>query len=227
VPQPGIDSDSDGLSDQEEKEVFGTNPGDPNTDKDSFVDLNEALNLFDPSTPSPAMLKDNPLIAQYGDAKAGIALLRPKAWAQEGPAADGTVSFTAPTGERVRVTVKPKPADQPLLDWYATQAAGTSVTLVETFQTRSGRQAALSPDRMTAYVELGDKVATLVLDLGKAQFLQYRVTFQVMVQSVEIGLGLFDGQSAPVAQPKPAAPAAPAAAPKSAAPAPSASPFNP
>ncbi|MEY4722556.1 MAG: hypothetical protein RLZZ324_69 [Candidatus Parcubacteria bacterium] len=184
-PKPGSDLDSDGLSDQEEKEVFGTDINSPNTDKDAFVDLNEALNLFDPAKPSPAMLRDNPHIATYTDTASGYSLLRPSAWtAKDATAEDKTATFTAPSGEFISVLVSDKPAAQELMDWYLAQAPGVTSSQVEPYVTRGGYQAILSPDRMTAFVDLGNRVAVVSYNLGKATEVQYRVTFQMMVQSI-------------------------------------------
>src|SRR5688572_72520 len=125
-PTPGLDSDSDGLTDEEERNVFNTNPNDPNTDKDSYVDLNEALNLFDPSKPAPSSLKDNPGIAVYSNATQNYVIFRPAAWSvREGTAGDGKeVFFDASTGEFVEVLVQEKPAGQAIMDWYLAQAPG-------------------------------------------------------------------------------------------------------
>lgn len=185
-PEPGVDNDSDGLSDQEEREVFGTDPASPNTDKDSFVDLNEALNLFDPARPAPSMLRDSPTFAVYSNVADNYALIRPAAWtAKAGSEGSGEVMFTAPSGEFIVVLTEEKPLAQSLMDWYLAQSPGFTSSQVEPYKTRNGFDAILSPDRQTAYVDFGDHVIVVSYNLGSQLNVQYRVTFQVMVQSLE------------------------------------------
>lgn len=188
-PKPGQDSDSDGLSDREETEVFGTSSNDPNTDKDSFIDLNEVLNLFDPAKPTPAMLKDNSHIALYLNVAQHFVIFRPAAWI----ANDATdpekkqVTFTAPSGETVEVLAQDKQPAQSLMDWYLLQAPGVTSSQIEplTFKTRQGYDAMLSPDQMSAYVDFGNKTIVVRYNLAGQLEIQYRSTFKMMVHSLK------------------------------------------
>ncbi|MEY4744139.1 MAG: hypothetical protein RL272_84 [Candidatus Parcubacteria bacterium] len=185
-PTPGLDSDSDGLTDEEEKNVFGTNPFDPNTDKDSYVDLNEALNLFDPAKPSPAMLKDSSQIAVYSNAAQNYVIFRPAAWSvRESDDTKKEVFFDGPSGEFVEVLVQSKEKAQSIMDWYLAQSPGVTSSQVEPYKTRQGYDAVMSPDRFTAYVDGGDRVYVVTYNLGKRFEIQYKVTFQMMVQSLQ------------------------------------------
>lgn len=47
-----LDSDQDGLSDEEEK-IYGTNPNDRDTDKDGYSDGAEVKSGYDPTKPAP------------------------------------------------------------------------------------------------------------------------------------------------------------------------------
>ena len=188
-PKPGQDSDSDGLSDREETEVFGTSSNDPNTDKDSFIDLNEVLNLFDPAKPTPAMLKDNPHIALYSNVAQHYVIFRPAAWI----ANDATdpekkqATFTAPSGETVEVFVQDKQSAQSLMEWYLLQAPGVTSSQIEplTFKTRQGYDAMLSPDQMSAYVDFGNKTIVVRYNLNSQREIQYRSTFKMMAHSLK------------------------------------------
>lgn len=185
-PTPGLDSDSDGLTDEEEKNVFGTNPNDSNTDKDSYVDLNEALNLFDPAKPAPSSLKDNPLIAVYSNASQNYVILRPASWSvRETDETKKEVFFDGPSGEFIEVLVQDKDKAQTIMDWYLAQSPGVTSSQVEPFKTKQGYDTVLSPDKFTAYVDGGDKVYVISYNLGKRFEIQYKVTFQMMVQSLQ------------------------------------------
>ena len=53
------------MTDAEETEIYGTNAYVPDTDGDTFVDLNELLNLFNPAKPQPSTLLDNPGVREF------------------------------------------------------------------------------------------------------------------------------------------------------------------
>lgn len=187
-PTPGLDSESDGLTDEEEREVFGTDPNDPNTDNDAYVDLNEALNLFDPAKPAPSSLRDNPGISVYVNAAQSYEIFRPSAWTvREEDETKKAVFFTAQGGEFVEVLVQDKEPGVSLLDWYLAQAPGVTSSQVEQYQTKKGYAAVSSPDRQTVYVDPGNgKVWVISYNLGNRFEIQYKVTFQMMVQSIQL-----------------------------------------
>jgi hypothetical protein len=107
-PQPGADADNDGLTNVEERTIFGTDSANANTDRDSFVDLNEVLNLFDPAVPAPADLEKNPGITTF--ARAGFAALVPASWQVRVTPPAATVE-AAPPAAGAPTT---EPADQPV-----------------------------------------------------------------------------------------------------------------
>jgi len=184
-PEFGKDSDHDGLTDAEETTVYGTNPNDPDTDKDTFTELNEAINLFDPAKPRPAMLKDNPGIGVYDSTtEPAFELFYPKAWTVKmADQQNGGVMFEAPTGEFFQVLVIDRTDTGSLMNWYLNQAPGVSSSQVEAFQTKQGYDEVTSPDKMTAYVGVGSKVYVLSYNLGSQSMVNFQATFHMMVNS--------------------------------------------
>lgn len=78
--QPGRDTDSDGLTDVEER-LYGTDPRNPDTDGDSFLDGNEVFHLYDPLEPPPAPLALSPFIDTYRHSgRYNFELLHPNVW---------------------------------------------------------------------------------------------------------------------------------------------------
>jgi hypothetical protein len=184
-PTAGADADADGLTDEEETQLYHSNPNDPDTDKDSFLDNNEVLKLFDPVRPTPAMLRDNSGITIYTNAEQHYETFRPSNWSvKEDDAAKKTVFINAPSGETVTIAISEKPAAQAFMDWYLAQAPGVNSSQVTTYVTRQGYSAIISPDQFVHYVDLGNnRVAVVTYSLGARLEVQYRVTFQMMVQS--------------------------------------------
>lgn len=185
APQPGKDSDADGLTDIEETDIYGSNPNNTNTDADSFVDLNEVLNLFDPAKPTPAKLADNPGIASFKSAF--VSVQYPRSWLAKDEmkaADDGSVFFTAATHEFVQVLAERKePRSQTLPEWFAAQNPGSNSAQSQVFKTRSGYDAIFSADRMTAYIDAGPEVYVVTYNLGDQTEIRYRVTFEMMVNA--------------------------------------------
>ncbi len=61
---PGLDTDSDGLTDREEA-LYSTDLRNPDTDADSFLDGNEVFHRFDPLGLAPSTLLDNGTVVQF------------------------------------------------------------------------------------------------------------------------------------------------------------------
>lgn len=186
-PQPAADSDSDGLTDDEEAGIYLTDKFSPDTDGDSFVDLNEVINLFDPAHPRPSMLVDNPGIAAYANSVQGYTALRPSDWSvRESGEGASEVYFTAATGEFIEIMAVPNADNKPLVDWYLAQVPDVKSSEIQVLKTRAGYDEVLSPDRMTAYVAAGDKVLVVSYNLGNQFLVRYKATFQMIVSSLTI-----------------------------------------
>lgn len=185
-PKGGTDSDSDGLTDLEETGIYGTSTMDSNTDKDSFVDVNEVLNLFDPSKPTPAKLSENPGVRVRDDAALAVSVHHPAAWTITAPSDDKSVFFYAPGGEFIQVLVQENPDRKTLMDWYLEQAPGVSSSQVNMFKTRQGYDEILSPDGFTAFIASGNRIAVIAYNLASSAEIQYKSTFAMMVNSLII-----------------------------------------
>lgn len=78
--EQGEDLDADGLTDVEER-LYGTNPRNPDTDGDTFLDGNEVFHLYDPTTFAPSLLVNTDFVDQYEHA--GVyryRFLHPASW---------------------------------------------------------------------------------------------------------------------------------------------------
>jgi len=186
-PVPGVDSDSDGVTDAEEIGIYGTDSNNPDSDGDSFVDLNEILNLFNPAKPRPSMLIDNPGITVYKNTVLGYEIFRPTSWAMSEKGENNKETyFTSPKGEFIEVLVEPNDSGQTLMDWYLEQSPGIKSSEIQLFKTLGGYEEILSPDKMTAFVAAGKKVVVISYNLGESNTIDYKVTFKMMVNSLKV-----------------------------------------
>ncbi|MDD5251689.1 MAG: thrombospondin type 3 repeat-containing protein [Patescibacteria group bacterium] len=186
-PLPSKDSDSDGLTDIEETSIYGTNPNDPDTDHDSFVDVNEVLNLFNPLKPSPSMLADNPGIATYRNTVQNYELLYPSSWQKRvNGDQEQEAYFTAPTGEFIEVLVEANPENRQIIDWFLEKSPGVSSSQVQSLRTRNGYEEIIGPDRMTAFIATPGRIFVVSYNLGDQMEIRYKATFQMLIASLKV-----------------------------------------
>lgn len=186
-PNPADDTDSDGLTDAEETEIYGSDPNSSNSDGDSFVDLNEVLNLFDPASPEPAKLADNPGIVTYESVDFGIRMLMPESWGVREAPTDRMARFTSPTGENVRVSLYDKDPEQALTDWLpdAPIEGVASISSFESLVNQKGYEQLITSDRRTIFVASNGTVVRFAYDLADELEIRYRVTLSMMANSLE------------------------------------------
>jgi len=186
-PEQASDNDSDGLTDVEETDIFGSDPNSVNTDGDSFVDLNEVLNLFDPAKPDPARLIDNPGITVYRNEDLGIQLLRPVSWGVRDVPVERTVRFTSPTGESAEVTLYMKDENESLTDWLSNAPIEgvADISSFESLVNRRGYEQIITSDRRTIFMSDGAVAVKLNYDLADELEIRYRVTLSMIANSLE------------------------------------------
>ena len=186
-PNTGVDSDSDGLTDVEEKTVYGTNPLNADTDGDTFNDGNEVAHLYDPIKRTPALLKDSSAMKMVVNKTEGYTALVPETWTTS---RDDTaqVMINAPSGEFFEILVTDKPKDQSLVEWYLAMSPGANQNDVERFKTLQGYDALRSPDRLTTYIDPGNgELYTLAYNFGDKTTLEFRTTYEMFIQSFSLG----------------------------------------
>lgn len=187
APVAGGDADRDGLTDAEENGIYGSNPFELNTDNDSFVDLNEVLNLFDPAKPNSAPLRDNPGVSVFQNVKVNYEIFRPTGWSpRETDETGAETVFTAQTGEFVSVSIQAIEPGESLAVWYARLTPDEPARDYDIRSTRQGYSQIVSDDGMTAYVLAGERIFVVAYSLGTQTEVQYKVTFQMMINSLRL-----------------------------------------
>lgn len=176
----GVDTDSDGLTDTEETIVFSTNPNLPDSDSDGFLDGNEVYHGYNPNGTAPGTL----ILAGLAQMLQidGFQLLYPAKWLAV-PAQTGVGSvITTNTGENITMSVTTKDASLALVDWYQQNVTDGTPSASKS---RKGYPMLVAKNQLSAYVDLGTQVVTLLYDTSTKATIDYLQTFQMMVNSVE------------------------------------------
>lgn len=185
LPPGGLDSDSDGLTDVEEP-LYGTDLRSPDADNDGFLDGNEVFHLYNPAAKSPVRLLDSGLVKLFS-APAGWSLLMPANWTAGLDIPDGSQATITPgTGETVVLRIEDNPTAAALADWYIARTAGANASSVRPFVTKGGLQGVSAGDRLEALFAWGNKVFTLRYIIGGQPFINYRTTFELMLNSLKL-----------------------------------------
>lgn len=182
---PGVDTDSDGLTDTEENLVYGTNPQLPDTDGDGFLDGNEVFHGYDPNSTVVGATLLNSKVVQALDAQ-NFRMVYPSKWVLQ-PAEAGSYKITAGTGEEITVGSVEKPKDQSLTDWYVLTKQETAPTITKT---KTGLPMIVSKDQLTSYVDLGSSVLVVVYNTQTKGTIDYLQTIKMMQNRIEPILGV-------------------------------------
>lgn len=192
LPSGGLDSDSDGLTDIEEP-LYGTDPRSPDADLDGFLDGNEVYHLYNPAARSPVRLLDSGLVKSFA-APAGWSVSVPSSWIIGLDIPDGSqATVTTGRGEVMILKIENNATGASLPDWYAARVSGENASSVRPFVTKGGLQGVIAPDRLEALFAWGSKVFTVKYILGGEQFINFRTTFEMMLNSLKlVGVPIVD-----------------------------------
>ncbi len=195
-PVPGIDSDSDGLTDLEEQLIYSTNPKLPDSDSDGFLDGNEVFHRYNPNgTATGGTLLESGIVKAY--TADNFKLVYPSSWTvSEKPTEEGktTFVFLASSGESFEM-ISNERAEADLMKEYLGQILPNEI-FTET-KTKNGFQMFASQNQLRAFVNLGSIRVDVTYDPGIKARIDYLQTFQMMLNSivrVEKGEGVERGE---------------------------------
>lgn len=186
LPPGGLDSDSDGISDVEER-VYGTDVNAPDSDGDGFLDGNEVFHLYNPAAVAPVSLVDSGLVNEIR-ASSGWRILVPKAWVSSLVPPDGAkATIRTGTGETFEISLLDNPENLTLRDWYAKNEQQTNTpSAIRSIVTKGGLEGILGADRLSTFFAWDGKVFVIRYVLGEQAFINYRTSYEMMLNSLEL-----------------------------------------
>lgn len=185
APTQSKDSDSDGLTDIEER-MYGTDYRNPDSDGDTFLDGNEVFHRYDPNGLSPSTLLDTGAVKMFSDTALPFTVYYPTSWKSSADSAKSTVTFKTPNVASVTVTWGVKDADLTVEDWVLKNVKDADITTLKASYTKEGYYTLRSKDDRVAYLDLGTTVYTMTYSLSTATEISYTQTFAMMVNSFHV-----------------------------------------
>lgn len=184
-PEPSKDTDSDGLTDIEER-MYGTDARNPDSDKDTFLDGNEVFHRYDPNGLAPSTLLDTGAVKVFADATLPFTVYYPTSWKASIDAAKKIVTFKTPNLATVTITWSAKEKDLTAEDWILKNVEGADITSLKSSYTMGGYYNLRSKDDLIDYLDLGETVYVMTYALNDSPEISYLQTFAMMVNSFYI-----------------------------------------
>ncbi len=185
VPQLSKDTDSDGLTDIEEK-MYGTDYRNPDSDSDTFLDGNEVFHRYDPLGVAPETLLDTGAVKVFSDVALPFTIYYPISWRETTNTNKSMVTFQSPNIASVIVTWAAKDKMLTLEDWVLKNVEKVDISTLEPSYTKEGYYTLRSKDGRIAYIDHGEIIYVLTYDLATSLEISYTQTFAMMVNSLVI-----------------------------------------
>ena len=112
---PVVDSDGDGLTDDEEQ-ALNTNPELADSDNDGHSDLTEILNGYDPL--GSGRLADSRFVTRYQNSAGNYSILYPATWDLKSLNNNFTIIISAPDNSLIQISTQDNAKIQNILSWY-------------------------------------------------------------------------------------------------------------
>lgn len=182
------DSDSDLLTDTEEL-LWGSDPLNSDTDSDGYNDGEEIKNFYNPTIAGvgTSKLDQSDLVKIYPNSEHGYSIYYPASWRlRESEVEDGGVMFIANTNEFVQVIVEENSAEfLTAKSWFLAQNPDIDEDGLE--EVIIGNWSGIKhPDGLKVYLIYNDYIYTLTMNIGLKTELNYKTTFDMMVNNFRL-----------------------------------------
>jgi len=182
------DSDSDLLTDTEEV-LWGSDPLNSDTDGDGYNDGAEIQNFYNPNIAGvgTSKLDQSDLVELYPNSEYGYSIYYPASWRlRESEVEDGGVMFITNTNEFVQVIIEENSAEfLTAKSWFLAQNPDINEENLE--EVLIGNWSGIKhPDGLKVYLIYNDYIYTLVMNIGLEIELNYKTTFDMMVNNFRL-----------------------------------------
>ncbi len=183
------DTDNDGLTDMAE-ELFLTDLGTPDSDKDKYSDSHEIFNLYNPVGKEPRKLIDSGLVEDFVNPVFGYKVYYPKSWAVGNVDENyRSVLFSTLTGESVEIRAIEKTSpDGSFADWFAQWAPTEKITDLTEFVTAFKDKGWQRSDGLVYYLETPRRVYVLVYHTTDSTVVNFEIVAKMMARSFRLPL---------------------------------------
>lgn len=183
-----VDTDKDGLSDEEES-ILGTDSTVTDTDGDTYLDGIEVTNLYSPNDPdAKRRIWETTSVNKYHHPVFAYELLYPSAWVARSSGDSGQeIIFSSPSGEFVTVKVEPNPSRLSVQEWYTAQHPTASATSVA--KSRSGLNGVKSSTGLVIAFPLNATAESSIVVIqyhgGPTGVSTYRTLYEMLAASLQ------------------------------------------
>ena len=177
------DMDRDGLTDVEE-ELFGTDPGKPDTDGDSYNDGTEIFYLYSPTDFAPARLIATPYVKEFLNPVYKYKLYYPSSWAVGNVDPDyRDMLFSTLSGENIEVRVFDRKPEETFEDWFTANATGEKLGSLVDFITIFAGSGKMRNDKLVYYFSDKEHFYVIVYHVTNSTEVNYRAVIGMMARS--------------------------------------------
>jgi len=178
------DSDFDGLNNDEEL-ILGTNPKSVDSDGDSYGDLSEIRNGYNPT--GDGKLVENEKLSTYGNDTIGYSLVYPNAWNIESLNNDYTLVFSTPDDSLVQISAQENIEGQSIMTWYELAFPDETITY-DKLKSNDGWEGLTGPNGLNFYLTDVNKTNIYVISFIPAlgDRLTYPNIFEMMIDTLLI-----------------------------------------
>jgi hypothetical protein len=168
-----------------EKALFGADPAKNDSDGDSYPDLSEVLNLYDPA--GTGKIIDNPHIGVYQNPADHYSVDYPKNWKVQSLENGDSLLFTAADNSIVEIISQPNAQKQKIKDWYNGQFPDNQAADAQ-LAGRDGWQGIFHQDQENFYLAdlAGNRIYTISYIPANPSDLSYYNIFLMMINSFTV-----------------------------------------
>lgn len=187
VLQAAPDSDGDGLTDDEEV-IYKTNPQNPDTDADNFIDGNEVFKLYSPIAGGVAQIADSGLVKFFTNDKQNYSVLYPIVFGLDLIDATSTmkIAFTVATGERFVITILENDDHLSPLNYYLNAHPEVPITSIGAASSRGGFSGVRSPDSLETILAVNGQLYSFVYEVGNNITKRFSATYNMIINSIRL-----------------------------------------